>query len=105
MKESEFRRFLQFDSGIISKDKAVATRISKGKSIENKYSISLDTIVSQDLTMYKYLLKINENFNNKNGGYSNALRKYYLFIKGREFPQLNEYCYQLNLAIRDIINK
>lgn len=59
MRENEFRRFLQFDSGIISKDKAVSTRINKGKSIENKYCISLDAIVSQDLTMYKYLLKIN----------------------------------------------
>ncbi len=102
MREKEFRLFLEHNPDISSKKKAVNTRISKGNSVEEKYSISLDSIVSDDVLMYKNLLKINEDFNNKNGGYSNALRKYYLFINGKEFPQLNDYKNQLFAMIKNL---
>lgn len=91
MREGEFRKFLESSESISSKDKAVRTRVSKAHSIEEMYHISIDTIVSDDNLMYEYLNRINKDFNNKNGGYSNALRKYYQFIYGKTFPVLSQY--------------
>ena len=34
---------------------------------------------------------INSKMNNKNGAYSNALRKYYIFKTGKVFPRLAKY--------------
>lgn len=91
MLENEFYKFLLEDESIKSKDKAVRSRISKARSVENMLDENLDFIVSDDNRMLKALLKINENMNNKNGAYSNALRKYYLFKNEKEFPRLSRF--------------
>jgi len=91
MDEIKFEGFLTEDTGIISKYKAVRTRLSKARAVEKCLNTDLDSIVSSDDKMYKALLSINKLMNNCNGAYSNALRKYYLFRKNKEFPRISDY--------------
>jgi len=91
MKESEFEIYLLADAKIVSKTKAVRSRISKGKLIERHFDESLDSIVSDDDKTYKALLRIKAEMKDQNGTVSNALRKYYVFINGKAFPALSEY--------------
>lgn len=91
MDEIRFEIFLTEDTGIKSKFKAVKTRLSKARSVEKCLKADLDSIVCDDNKMYQSLLRINEIMNNRNGAYSNALRKYYIFRNGNEFPMIAEY--------------
>ena len=91
MKELEFERYLLADEKIVSKTKAVRSRISKGKLIERHFDESLDSIVSDDDKTYKALLRIKAEMKDQNGTVSNALRKYYDFINGKAFPALSEF--------------
>lgn len=91
MDEFQFEIFLTEDAGIKSKIKAVKTRLSKARSVEKYLKANLDSFVLDDNIMYQALLKINELMNNSNGAYSNALRKYYIFRNGCEFPMIAEY--------------
>lgn len=88
MIDTLFEKFLINEVNIISKDKAVRTRMSKAKAVERKLEESLDYIVADDIRMYKSLIKINLLMNNYNGCYSNVLRKYYIFKNKKSFPQL-----------------
>ena len=96
MIESGFEDFLSTETTITSKDKAVKTRMSKARAVEKMLGENLDSVVSNDEKMYNSLLLINANLNNKNGAYSNALRKYYIFKNGREFPRISSYENSLN---------
>lgn len=87
MLEHEFSDFLALCPEVKSA-KAISTRLSKGRAVEKKYRVSLDYITASDKTMRSYLERINVDFNNQNGGYSNAVRKYYTFKTGRIFPKL-----------------
>lgn len=91
MIEDKFEEFLIKDSNITSKDKAVRTRVSKARAVEEMIGESLDYIVADDDRMYNALLLINSNMNNSNGAYSNALRKYYIFKNQKEFPRISNY--------------
>lgn len=91
MREKEFENFLISDSNIVSKTKAVRSRVNKGRMIERHFDTSLDTLVADDGTMYNALLKIKNEMKDTNGNLSNSLRKYYQFINGRMFPTLSEY--------------
>ena len=91
MIESAFEEFLSKETTITSKDKAVRTRMSKARAVEKMLGENLDSVVNNDKRMYNALLAINSNMKNGNGGYSNALRKYYLFKNGTEFPRLVNY--------------
>lgn len=91
MIEAAFEDFLSKDVMITSKDKAVRTRMSKARAVEKMLDENLDSVVNNDEKMYNALLLINSNMNNKSGAYSNALRKYYLFKNGKEFPRLSNY--------------
>lgn len=91
MKEREFEDFLISDKNITSKDKAVRSRINKGRMIERYLNTSLDALVSNNDSMYKVLLKIKSEMNDTNGSISNALRKYYLFVNGKACPSLAEF--------------
>ena len=91
MLKSKFEDFLRKDPNIQSKEKAVATRVSKGSAIEKQLSKSLDQIVENEESMFDALKKINQEMPNSNGGYSNALRKYYEFTNGRKFPKIRDY--------------
>lgn len=91
MLESEFKKFLCDDPNIRS-EKAVSTRLSRGRAIEAKFGEKLDFIVATDNHMFAMLKLINETMPNSNGVYSNALRKYYEFKNdGRKFPKIKDY--------------
>jgi hypothetical protein len=91
MKESEFEAFLSDDLAITSKVKAVKSRMSKARSVENHFDINLDGVVSNDQLMYETLLRIQVELNDKNGAVQNALRKYYIFANGKKFPMIKTF--------------
>ena len=91
MNESGFESYLLADEKIISKTKAVRSRINKARMIERHFDESLDIIVNDDNKTYSALLRIKNEMKDTNGTVSNALRKYYVFINGKAFPALSEY--------------
>lgn len=93
MREAEFRNFLINDSNIKSKVKAVNSRVAKALKVEREFNINLDDVVKNDEAMYHLLIQIQEKFNDRlyHNAYQNAVRKYYLFVNGREFPKLKQY--------------
>ncbi len=91
MREEEFTKFLNQDNNIISKDKAVKSRLSKARSVEKKFNIDLDYIVKDDNRMFDLLVKIKDEFSDSNGAKQNAVRKYYTFVNKRTFPTLDNY--------------
>ena len=91
MREEEFRRFLVQSSSIESKSKAVSTRVSKARAVERKLGVNLDVVVREDELVYKLLVRIQQEMKDLNGGYQNAVRKYYVFVNEKEFPLLKEY--------------
>lgn len=91
MREEEFENYLLEDENIVSKVKAVRSRVNKARMIERHFDISLDYIVSDDKRMYESLLKVKAEMKDTNGNLSNALRKYYYFANGVSFPTLSSY--------------
>jgi hypothetical protein len=91
MRETEFKNFLNTDSNIDSKIKAVRSRVSKARMVERHFNISLDAIVNDNDKMYDMLVRIKQEMKDTNGNISNALRKYYQFTNGRVFPVLSQY--------------
>ncbi|WP_342480256.1 hypothetical protein NST07_23505 [Paenibacillus sp. FSL L8-0340] len=88
MKETQFRVFLESLDSIKSKYDAVSSRISRANRIEKALKVDLDTVVKDDYNTYQTLLGIQAEFGDKNGAIQNALRKYYLFTHGKEFPSV-----------------
>jgi hypothetical protein len=91
VRESAYEAFLSDDSAITSKDKAVKSRMSKARSIENHLNVNLDVVVNNDRLMYQTLLRIQKELNDHNGATQNALRKYYIFVNGKKFPAVKTY--------------
>jgi len=91
MRDRDFERYLSQDENITSKVKAVNTRVSKARSVEEKLSVNLDEIVRDDELTFRLLLRIKTELNDNNGSYQNAVRKYYTFINNKEFPTIAEY--------------
>ena len=91
MRESDFEDLLIKDTNIVSKTKAVRSRINKGRMIERHFDISLDIIVEDDDMMYQTLIRIKNEMKDTNGNISNALRKYYQFANSSVFPTLSTY--------------
>jgi len=91
VREREFENYLLKDENIVSKVKAVRSRVNKVRMIERHFDTSLDYIVSDDRRMYESLLKIKAEMKDTNGNISNALRKYYHFANGVLFPTLSGY--------------
>ena len=90
MLERQFEVFLRNDPQIIS-EKAVASRMSKARKAEAILGRDLDIIVRVDHDMYDALIKLRANEDNTHSPMQNALRKYYIFKNGKEFPQLRYY--------------
>ena len=91
MRESDFAEYLNNDPNIKSKVKAVNSRLSKARLVERQFRISLDNIVTDDNLMYQTLCRIKSEMSDTNGNISNAIRKYYLFSNGKEFPPLSQW--------------
>ena len=95
MRTEAFRRFLEDAESIKSKNKAVSSRISKAAAAESILGHDLDTIVVSDQKMYEALLKIQSDPREKSGNIQNALRWYYRFATGKEFPRLDIFQYSM----------
>lgn len=91
MREADFENYLLADDSIVSKSKAVRSRINKARMIERHFDMSLDSIVCDDDLTYQTLLRIKTEMKDTNGTVSNALRKYYVFSNKRVFPSMVEY--------------
>lgn len=91
MRNTEFSKYLDADANIKSKNKAVRSRMTKARKVEQHFNVSLDSIVADDNKMFDILCRIKKELNDSNGAISNALRKYYLFANGRKFPKLSDY--------------
>lgn len=91
MREEDFRRFLIKCDSIESKSKAVSTRVSKASAVERKIGVNLDVIVKDDELVFTLLVRIQQEMRDLNGGYQNAVRKYYTFVNGKEFPRIRNY--------------
>lgn len=91
MRETDFENYLLADENIVSKTKAVRSRLNKARMIERYFETSIDNIVRDDEATYNTLIRIKAEMKDTNGIISNALRKYYLFANGKSFPTLAEY--------------
>lgn len=69
----------------------IATRKRWLNIAEEYLGKSVDAIVADDNEMYKALIKLQEVDNLAHAPRQNALRKYYLFKNGKEFPRLNRF--------------
>jgi len=87
MKEEQFQRFLEQDKSITSKVKAVNSRMTRARKVESEFRVDLDDVVRDDEKMYQ-LLKSLHQYDPKTGNLQNAVRKYYLFANGKEFPSM-----------------
>ena len=88
MREYDFKMFLDA-SGITPK--SVKSIVRDAKKAENALGICLDAKVSNDDTMYEALQELRLSDDLKHGHMQRALRKYYEFCNGKEFPQLRYY--------------
>jgi hypothetical protein len=91
MRQTEYIKFLDQDNNIISKDKAVRSRVSKARGVEEKLNVNLDDVVIDDDRMFDLLINIKNELSDSNGAKQNAVRKYYIFVNNREFPSLAKY--------------
>jgi hypothetical protein len=92
MREEQFTRFLEEDSNIESKTKAVNSRLSRARRVEDTFNVNLDEVVKNDQTTYELLKKIRTTLDlNTQGNHGNAVRKYYTFVNQKKFPTLASY--------------
>ena len=87
-----FTKFLDEQSSITSKEKAVRSRVSKAAKVERDLNVNLDEIVKDQQATYLLLLQIQTNMNEQNGVYQNAVRKYYELKNNKKFPRLSHFC-------------
>ena len=83
-----FKKSLEEDTNIISKVKAVNSRISKALMVEKEFSVDLDIVVRDELLMTQLLNAITASFDT-HAVKGNAVRKYYKFINGKRFSFSN----------------
>ena len=83
--------YVKFLEGQKLSSAGIATRKTKLCDAEDYIGKSLDMVVSDDNEMYKALIKLQEIDNPAHTPRQNALRKYYTFKNGKEFPRLNKF--------------
>lgn len=91
MREDFFIKCMLRDESITSKEKAVASRLSKARKVEDFLGTSFDKIVQDDELMRKSLISIKRGMGDTHGVLSNTLRKYYFYENGKQFPRIKEY--------------
>ena len=89
-REREFEMFLMSERTINSQ-KAVSSRLSKARKAEGILGHELDVIVADDNLMYDSLIALKPHEDPAHTPMQNAVRKYYKFQNGKEFPQLRYY--------------
>lgn len=90
MQEDGFRAFLERPENKLTEN-GVAFRMSKARKAMEYLGTDLDEVVSDDDAMYDALVELQKYEDPKHNPMQNALRKYYIFRNGREFPQLRYY--------------
>lgn len=93
MREIEFKNYLVQSEQIQSKVKSVASKVSKALIVERELNVDLDQIVKDDEKMYQLLVRVQREMNDKvyHNVYQNAVRKYYLFVNGKQFPKMKDF--------------
>jgi hypothetical protein len=82
-----YRKNLENDEKIKS-EKGIKSRVSRLSTIEGKFGIDVDDAVKDDELMLKALIIIKNSGVSRPDNYSNALRKHYLYVNGKEFPRI-----------------
>ena len=83
--------YIRFLEGQGLSPAGVATRKRKLCEAEEYIGKSVDDVVAEDNMMYWALIKLQEIDDPAHTPRQNALRKYYAFKNGKEFPRLNKY--------------
>ncbi|SHJ58882.1 hypothetical protein SAMN02745136_00470 [Anaerocolumna jejuensis DSM 15929] len=81
-----YRKNLEKDEKISSED-GIKSRISRIQNIEAIFGVDVDKAVKDDGIMLNALTIIKNSKVPRPDNYSNALRKYYLYENGKEFPR------------------
>lgn len=89
LQDKIFREFLE-QSGQFTK-KAITSRVAKANVAEHIIGCSLDVVVADDDKMFDALVALQPHEDPKHNPMQNAVRKYYIFKNGKEFPQLRYY--------------
>ena len=90
MKESAFENFLNSDLSIKSL-KGVQSRLGHARGAEKILGTSLDIVVSDDDKMNEAMMELKKHENPIRAQKQNAVRKYYVFCNGKEFPKIKNY--------------
>ena len=88
MKEDLFRVFLESE-GLTAN--GVNSRMAKVRKVEAILGQDLDTLVANDKKMAHALKDLQAFDSKEHAPYQNALRKYYKFKNGKEFPKLRDF--------------
>ena len=89
MRETAFEFYLRADPDIKT-ELSIVTRIRLAKEAEAVLQTQLDAIVADDDRMYEALIELKKH-DSIRGKMQNALRKYYIFCNGKEFPRIKRY--------------
>ena len=90
MDENGFRNALEADANNLTEN-GINSRISKGKRAEEILGLDLDEVVSSDIVMHAALEKLQAHENPSHNPMQNAVRKYYIFRNGKEFPRKKDF--------------
>lgn len=90
MQEEFFMNSMEKDPKL-SGEHGAQTRKSLALKAEEILGLDLETVVADDDLMYDSLMKLKPLENPKKNPMQNALRKYYYYRNGKEFPRLNNY--------------
>ena len=88
MDEEGYTRFLE-SQGLSAN--GINTRKSKAKDVIKIIGKDLDIIVADDEEMYHAILELEQIDDPAHKPRQNALRKYYTFRNGRDFPRIADY--------------
>ena len=90
MREHDFFVFLNGEPSI-SSEKAVTTRIRHARNAERIIGLDLDMVVCDDDATFEALTKLKNSDSKAHAPLQNAVRKYYKFQNGKEFPKIKNY--------------
>ncbi len=90
MDEIGFRSSLEADENNLTEN-GINFRISKGKRAEEILGMTLDEVVASDDKMFSALEELQNHEDPAHNPMQNALRKYYIFRNGKEFPRKKNY--------------
>ncbi len=88
MDEEGYVRFLE-SQGLSAN--GINTRKSKANDVMDIIGKDLDVIVADDEEMYKAIIELQKVDDPAHTPRQNALRKYYAFRNGKEFPRVADY--------------